>query len=156
MAAEEDFRPWSEELSLNRPRHPPVPRPRPPRMLGYVVVSVLAAYCWLVSSFAPFSTKSLVGVLLPGAVLGVIAYGHPPRRIPPPERMDAVGFSYWVIAITALFEWEASAFRAADTTAAGWAHPPLTTLVDAVISPHPMKAAAFGVWLAVGWGLVKR
>jgi hypothetical protein len=43
------------------------------------------------------------------------------RRIPPPDRLDLAGSSYWRIAITAL-EWEASAFRDCTTV---W-HPPLS------------------------------
>lgn len=36
----------------------------------------LISYAWILAGTAPFSMKALLGVLLPGAVLGGIAYGH--------------------------------------------------------------------------------
>src|SRR5262249_52762170 len=86
----------------------------------------LIGYAWILAGAAPFSTKALLGVLLPGAVLGGIAYGRPPERIPPPESVDATGLSYWIICIALLFEWEASAFR---DNSPHW-HPALTDLIN--------------------------
>ena len=112
----------------------------------------VAGYAWLLAGLAPFSTKSLVGVLIPGAVIGVLAYGRPVRRLPAPEKLDITGASWWLIAVAGLFEWEASAFR---DNSLPW-HPALTTLVNSVIAPHPLKSAAVLIWLLVGWGLVRR
>jgi hypothetical protein len=117
-----------------------------------LVAAVLVAYAWIDATAAPFTTRSLVGVLIPGAVLGAIAYRRPPQRIPPPEQLDVMGFSYWVIAVVALFEWEASAFR---DNSRYW-HPSLTNLINPVLEPHVMKSAAILVWIMAGWGLVKR
>jgi hypothetical protein len=131
---------------------------RPPRMLGArpvrnsLVGVTLIGYAWFAAGQAPFSNKALLSVLLPGAVLGAIAYGRPPERIPAPDQIDLTGFSYWVICLAALFEWEASAFRSGST----WSHPALTDLINPVIAPHPIKSAAIVVWLMAGWGLVKR
>jgi hypothetical protein len=112
----------------------------------------LISYAWILAGTSPFSMKALIGVLLPGAVLGVIAYGRPPERIPPPESADLTGLSYWVICIALLFEWEASAVRDNTTT---W-HPSLTDLINPLIAPQPVKCAAITVWLLAGWALVKR
>lgn len=117
-------------------------------LIGVTVVG----YAWVLGGLPPFTMRSLVGVLIPGAVLGAIAYGRPPERIPPPERMDITGASYWLIAVAALFEWEASAFK---DNSQPW-HPALTTLVNSLIAPHPLKSAAVVIWLMVGWGLVRR
>jgi hypothetical protein len=117
-----------------------------------LVAAALVGYAWYAAGQAPFSSKALLSVLLPGAVLGAIAYGHPPERIAPPESIDLTGFSYWVICLAALFEWEASAFRDGSTRA----HPALTDLVNPLIAAHPIKSAAIVVWLLAGWGLVKR
>ncbi|HEY7431376.1 MAG TPA: hypothetical protein VH641_11665 [Streptosporangiaceae bacterium] len=117
-------------------------------LIGIVVV----AYAWFIAGFEPFTTKSLVGVIIPGAVLGVIAYGRPPERIAPPEQLDIFGMSYWMIILGALFEWEASAFR--DNSLA-W-HPSLTDLVNPLLSTHVTKTLAIVLWLMAGWGLVKR
>ena len=56
----------------------------------------------------PDSGRALVGVLIPGAAIGLIAYGRPPERIPAPERIDLTGFSYWAICV--------AAYSAAPTT----------------------------------------
>lgn len=112
----------------------------------------LISYAWILAGTASFSMKALIGVLLPGAVLGTIAYGRPPERIPPPESVDLTGFSYWIICIALLFEWEASAVRDTSTS---W-HPSLTDLINPLIAPQPVKCAAIVVWLMAGWALVKR
>ncbi len=124
--------------------------PRPARSL--LVGGIVVVYAWVASASAPFSTRALISVLIPGAILGAIAYGRPPGRIPPPESIDVAGFSYWMVALALLFEWEASAFRAGAT----WWHPTLTDLINPLLTPHPVRSAAFVLWLAAGWGLVKR
>ena len=110
------------------------------------------AYSWLAASTVPFTRNALLIVLLPGAVLAVIAYARPPKRIPPPDRLNLTGFSYWAIAVMALFEWEASAFK----DGAPWWHPALTTLIDPVLGTRPVKAAGILIWLLAGWALVRR
>jgi hypothetical protein len=112
----------------------------------------LAAYAWIAGSTAPFSGKALVSVIIPGAVLGVIAYGRPPERIPAPDQLDITGASYWLICLAAGFEWEASAFK---DNSLPW-HPSLTDLVNPLLHPHPVKSGAIFLWLLAGWGLVRR
>lgn len=126
-----------------RPAHP---------VRATLIGAVLAGYAWVDAEAAPFSARSLVGVLIPAAVLGAIAFRRPPQRIPPPERLDVKGTSYWLICIVALFEWEASAFKDYSLT---W-HPSLTDLINPLLSPHLVKSAAIMVWILAGWGLVKR
>lgn len=124
--------------------------PRPARKL--LVGGIVVAYAWVASASAPLSTRALIGVLIPGAILGAIAYGRPPERIPAPDSIDVAGFSYWIVALALLFEWEASAFRAGAT----WWHPTLTDLINPLLTPHPVRSAAFVLWIAAGWGLVRR
>jgi hypothetical protein len=113
---------------------------------------VLASYAWAAGATAPFSTISLVCVLIPGVVLAVIAYGWPPERIPPPDKLDITGMSYWAIAVAALFEWEASAYK---DNSLPW-HPSLTDLINPLLGPHIVKSAAILLWMLVGWALVRR
>jgi len=129
-------------------RLPADARPARNAMIGVGLIS----YAWILGGTAPFSMQALLGVLLPGAVLGGIAYARPPERIPPPDSIDAAGFSYWIICIALLFEWEASAVR---DNSPPW-HPALTNLINPLIAPHPVKCAAIVVWLLAGWALVKR
>jgi hypothetical protein len=117
-----------------------------------LIGALVVGYAWILGGMAPFTTKSLLGVLIPGALLGLIAYGRPPERIPAPEKLDITGMSYWLICVAAMFEWEASAFK---DDSRPW-HPALTDLVNPIIGPHPLKSAAVVIWLLVGWGLVRR
>jgi len=112
----------------------------------------LIAYSWFAAGTRPFSVNALLIVLVPGAALFVIAYVRPPKRIPPPDRLELTRFSYWAIAVGALFEWEASAFK---DGAPSW-HPALTTLIDPVLGTRPVKAAGILIWLLAGWALVRR
>lgn len=130
------------------PRLPLGARPARNAVLG----AGLVAYAWVLGGTAPFSTKALLGVLFPGAVLGFIAFRRPPERVAPPESVDVTGLSYWLIAIALLFEWEASGFRTGTNS---W-HPTLTELLDPLLQPHPIRSAAIVAWLMAGWALVKR
>ena len=113
---------------------------------------VLAGYAWAAGATAPFSATALVFVLIPGVVLASIAYWWPPERIPPPANLDITGMSYWAICVAALFEWEASAYK---DNSLPW-HPSLTDLINPLLGPHPIKSAAFLLWVLVGWALVRR
>src|SRR5690348_12543961 len=53
-----------------------------------IIGAAVIGYAWLLGGAAPFSTRALVEVLLPGAVLGAIAYARPPDRIQAPESVD--------------------------------------------------------------------
>jgi hypothetical protein len=129
-----------------------LPDPGRRRIRKTVIGTGLVTYSWMAGSTTPFSTRALLSVLLPGAVIAGLAYGRSPERIPPPDSLDVAGSSYWIICLAALFEWEASAFRDHSL----WWHPSLTNLVNPLIAPHPVKSAAILAWLLAGWALVKR
>ena len=138
-----------------RPDQPPGQSRSPGRRLTVkklVIGTGLVAYSWFAASTEPFTRDALLIVLVPGAVIGFLAYGRPPARIPPPQSLDIPGFSYWAITIAILFEWEAAAFK--DNSE--WWHPALTDLVDPMLGTHPVKALAILIWLLAGWGLVRR
>lgn len=134
------------------PLHPEESSRWPKRASVALIGLGLVSYAWVDATAAPFSTRALVGVLIPGVVLAVLAYRMRSRRIAAPERLDISGVSYWVICVTMLFEWEASAFR---DNSWPW-HPSLTILIDPLLAPHPVKSAAIVVWMLAGWALVKR
>jgi hypothetical protein len=145
----------SRRSRLGRPAL--LPRQLSPRLRNHVlgkpaVAAGLIAYSWFAAGTEPFTISALLIVLVPGIALFVVAYVRPPKRIPPPDRLDLAGFSYWAIAVGALFEWEASAFK---DGAPSW-HPALTTLIDPVLGTRPVKAVGILIWLLAGWALVRR
>jgi type IV secretory pathway VirB2 component (pilin) len=117
-----------------------------------VIGLILVGYAWAAGAAAPFSATALICVLIPGVVLAGLASWRPPERIPPPDKLDITGMSYWVICVAALFEWEASAYR---DNSLPW-HPSLTDLVNPMIGPHLFKSAAILIWILAGWALVRR
>jgi hypothetical protein len=135
---------WPRRLAWpRRPAHP---------VLAAAVGAGLMVYAWVDGFAVPFSRGAFVGVIIPGAVLAVIAIGRPPERIPPPEQLDLAGMSYWVICVAAFFEWEASAWR---DNSWPW-HPSFTDLVEPMLTPHLIKSVAILVWMLAGWALVRR
>jgi type IV secretory pathway VirB2 component (pilin) len=131
---------------------PPWPGRRGKRLRAAVIGIVLAGYAWAAGAAAPFSMTSLMYVVIPGLILAAIACWWPPERIPPPGKLDITGVSYWAIAVAALFEWEASAWKDKSWP---W-HPSLTDLINPLLGPHIIKSAAILLWILVGWALVRR
>ena len=143
----------SSTAQRGHPGRWPRPLARPRRLAVLVLLSAgLAVYAWVVAATVPFSRGALIGVLIPGAVLGTIALVRPPERIPPPEELDMTGMSYWVICLAVFLEWEASAWR---DNSWPW-HPSFTNLIGPLMEPHLLKSAVILVWLLAGWALVRR
>ena len=143
----------SSTAQRGHPGRWPRPLARPRRLAVLVLLSAgLAVYAWVVAATVPFSRGALIGVILPGAVLGTIALARPPERIPPPDELDMTGMSYWVICLAVFFEWEASAWR---DNSWPW-HPSFTNLIGPLMEPHLLKSAVILVWLLAGWALVRR
>ncbi len=117
-----------------------------------MVCAVVAGYSWLAGGIASFTAAAAAAVAIPLAMLAVIAALRPPGRIPPPERLDVTGASYWAIVAIAFFEWEAAAFR----DGSHWWHPTLSIVTGPLFHHHLVKSAAFAVWLLSGWGLIRR
>jgi hypothetical protein len=172
--AADDLPRWPEPPPQDLPRWPePPPQDLPPRrrlVLPALLPSqpsrrlrssvlrkaaagaALIAYSWFAGGTQTFTITALLIVLVPGAALFAMAYIRPPKRIPAPDRLELTGFWCWAIAVGALFEWEASAFK---DGAPSW-HPALTTLIDPVLGTRPAKAAGVLIWLLAGWALVRR
>jgi hypothetical protein len=135
---------WPRRLA--RPRRPAHP------VLAAAIVAGLAVYAWVDGGAVPFSRGAFVGVVIPGAVLATIAVARPPERIAPPEQLDTLGMSYWIITLAAFFEWEASAWR---DNSWPW-HPSFTNLMDPMLGPHLIRSVAILIWILAGWALVRR
>ncbi len=112
----------------------------------------VAGYSWLAGGISSFTGAATISVAVPWVVLAVIAFRWPPERVPPPERLDIAGASYWAIAAMMFFEWEASAFRDGSQ----WWHPTLSVVTGPLVHQHVVKSAVFAAWLLTGWGLIRR
>jgi hypothetical protein len=121
-------------------------------VLALAICAGLAVYAWVDGGAVPFSRGAFVGVVIPGAVLATIAVARPPERIAPPEQLDTLGMSYWIITLAAFFEWEASAWR---DNSWPW-HPSFTNLMDPMLGPHLIRSVAILIWILAGWALVRR
>ncbi len=117
-----------------------------------IVGAGVAGYSWLAGGIASFTAAATITVAVPWVVLAVIAFRWPPERIPPPERLDISGASYWALAAIMFFEWEASGFRDGSQ----WWHPTLSVVAGPLFDYHAVKSAAFATWLLAGWGLIRR
>ena len=71
----------------------------------------VAGYSWVAGGIASFTTAATVAVAVPWFALAVIAFRWPPEKIPPPERLDIAGASYWAVAAMMFFEWEAAGLQ---------------------------------------------
>jgi hypothetical protein len=117
-----------------------------------VVGTGVAGYSWMAGGIASFTTAATVAVAIPWVVLGMVACWWPPKRIPPPDRLDVTGTSYWAMAAIVFFEWEAAGFRDGSL----WWHPTLSVVTGSLLDYHVVKSAAFAAWLMAGWGLIRR
>ncbi len=135
---------WPRRLAWpRRPAHP---------VLAVAIGTGLAVYAWVDGSAVPFSRGALVGVLIPGAVLAVIAVGRPPERIPPPDGLDIA--RHVLLADHPHGVLRVGGVRLQDNS---WPwHPSFTDLVTPLLGPHLVKSAAILVWMLAGWALVRR
>jgi hypothetical protein len=112
----------------------------------------VAGYSWFAGGIASFTTAATIAVVIPWLVLGVIFYGWS-ERIPPPERLDATGASYWAIVTMMFFEWEAAGFK----DGSNYWHPTLSVVAGPLLDHHhAVKSVAFAAWLLGGWALMRR
>jgi hypothetical protein len=118
-----------------------------------VVGAGVAGYSWLAGGIASFTMAATIAVAIPWLALWMITYRWPPERIPPPDRLDITGTSYWAIAAIMFFEWEAAGFRDGSQ----WWHPTFSVVASPMLDHnHVVKSAAFAAWLLAGWGLIRR
>ncbi len=109
---------------------------------------VVGAYAWWVAGLAHFTLSALLAVLAAGSV--TVALARWLRRPSGPARHAWV--APWVPVLGALVAWELLAFSLTPRST----HPTLSSLADAALAPRPVEAAAFMVWLGLGWRLAGR
>jgi hypothetical protein len=107
---------------------------------------------WLATELRPFTWPALAVTLAAG--LGAVAVGRRARVEPGRARTlpPGVGEAVSAVLLLALAAWELAAFLQHPRAE----HPTLSSLADALLRYHPVRAAAFLAWLAAGVGLGRR
>ena len=125
-----------------------------------VVLALLTAgvlYAVAVGSFIRFSWPATVAVVAAGAGVIIIGWHGPVRIRAAPGPLPRLGAGLWGGTLLAggLWElWSLSQQPSLDTTS--WAHPTISALTDPLLASHPGRSLALGVWLLLGWYLVRR
>jgi hypothetical protein len=123
--------------------------------LGLLAAGIL--YTAVVGSFIRFSWPATIAVVGVGAGIIVMSWHGPVRRRPVPGPLPRLGAGLWGGTLLAggLWElWSLSQQPSLDTTS--WAHPTISALTDPLLASHPGRSLALGVWLLLGWYLVRR
>jgi hypothetical protein len=120
-----------------------------PDIMGHVLL-IAALYAAAVGGLRSFTLPALVAVLVPVAVLGVLAVtGRVPRR--PVE--DAGRWQPWLVPAAAFATLELLSLLVWHSDAD---HPSLSILLDRPLEHWPIRSLAVFGWLAAGIGLVRR
>lgn len=125
-----------------------------------LALALLAAgvlYAVAVGSFIRFSWPATIAVVAAGAGVIIIGWHGPVRIGPAPGPLPRLGAGLWGATLLAggLWElWSLSQQPSLDTTS--WAHPTISALTDPLLASHPGRSLALGVWLLLGWYLVRR
>lgn len=142
-----------------------VRRPRPTMVLaGALALLGGAAYSGWGSATRPFTDPADVAVAVPSAIfaLGVVLRfrwpdAGPWRRLPPDRPATRAGerrgMTPWLVVVGVFVASELASYFAGGSRAV---HPTVSSSLDSLFHYQAAKAAAFFVWLAVGWYFVRR
>jgi hypothetical protein len=140
--------------------------PSPPRPSSWGVRRILAGlallaagvvYAVLVGSYIRFSWPATIFVVGLGVVVVAIGWHGPVRSRPDPGRLPRTGSALWfgVLLAGGVFEiWNLSQQPSLDTDS--FAHPTISALSDPLLASHPGRSLMLGVWLLLGWYVVRR
>lgn len=129
-------------------------RPGAAGAAGWALVAL--AYAWWAVSLPPFSASATAAVLLAG--LAAAARGA--ARRPPEHRRSRRGegtvptarLGAWCVLAVATAVWQLAAYVQAPRAD----HPTLSSLANALLGTHPVRAAAFALWLLGAAELARR
>lgn len=110
----------------------------------------VAPYAWWVAGLAHFTTTALLAVGVPALVVAAVASLSRRRR--PPRRWAPDAWCGWAVVLVALAGWELVAYALSPRSM----YPTLSSLADSALRPRAVEAAAFMVWLGLGWNLARR
>jgi hypothetical protein len=107
------------------------------------------------AAFPTHGWPSTIMVLIPAAVLLVLAVRREPPGPVEATARDRRGLVLWPSLVVAGLAWEAYAFvRQPDWSRADPVHPTLSTLLDPALEHGPLRVVGWALWLVAGWRLV--
>jgi len=107
------------------------------------------AYAWWATARPPFTTTATLAVV--GAGLTAMVVGH--ARRPQPEPLPGrAGVVRWMVLLAALAGWQLLAYVQQPRSE----HPTLSSLTNAALDGHAVRALAFTAWLGAGAWLARR
>ncbi len=108
------------------------------------------AYAWWATGLRPFAGTTTVAVV--GAGVAAMVVGRRCGRRRPVVRPRAAGVIGWALLLGALAGWQLVAYLQHPRPE----HPTLSSLADAVLDTHPLRALAFVAWLLGAARLARR
>ena len=116
-----------------------------------------ALYAAAVGSFVPYSWPATAAVTVLGAIVVAVGWRRPLPTQPAPAKLPLPGPVLWGGLLVAAGLWELSALlQQPDLTTESDAHPTISTLTEPLLASHGGRSVVLGVWLAIGWYLVRR
>jgi hypothetical protein len=118
----------------------------------WLAVPAVVGLAWAATSLRPFTLPALAVTLLTG--FAVIAVGSRVRKAHPLDRSptNLPGLNLWSVLMAAMAIWELIAFVQLPRVD----YPTLSSLANQVFDSHVVRAAAFAVWVAAGYGIARR
>jgi hypothetical protein len=110
-----------------------------------------------VGSYIRFSWPATIFVVGLGAVVVAIGWHGPVHSRTDPGPLPRTGSALWfgVLLVGGLWEiWNLSHQPSLDTDS--FTHPTISALSDPLLASHPGRSLILGVWLLLGWYVVRR
>lgn len=122
-----------------------------------VAILAAATYAVIVGGFGRYSWPMTVAVVVPGAIVLMLAWREASDPRPDVAPLDPFGALAWISALVGLAIWELAALLLQPTlTTDSRAHPTISVLTDPALATHPGRSIALLLWLGLGWFIMQR
>lgn len=118
------------------------------------VAVVVAAYAWWAVALPSFSGGATVAVVGAGAAVMAVGWWERRRRPAPAADgpRDGTGVASWAVLAVVAGAWQLAAYLQHPRAD----HPTISSLTNALLDSHVMRAVAFVVWIVAARGLARR